>query len=65
VTSVVIITKATPDTAGVLSLADVIKWIYLSVGILGLVNNAFVMYVILRFRSLKQQPRNWLIFKKV
>jgi hypothetical protein len=46
----------------VFNVADIMKWLYMTVGIVGIGNNAFVMYVIARSRALKQHPRNWLIF---
>ncbi len=52
------------QTTGIVFLVNFIKWIYLAVAILGFVSNVFVMYVILRSRKLRQQPRNWLIFNR-
>lgn len=57
-------TTVATSAAKIFSVADVMKWIYLVVGILGLIDNAIVMCVILRSRPLKEHPRNWLIFNQ-
>jgi hypothetical protein len=64
ITDTVIMTTVATSAANVFSVADVMKWIYLIVGILGLMDNAFVMCVILRSRPLRQHSRNWLIFNQ-
>lgn len=38
------------------------RWIYLTVALLGLTNNLVVMSVILKVKKLRKQPRNWFIF---
>ena len=43
-------------------LGNVMIWVFLSVGILGLLNNAFVIFIIAKSPQLRQQPRNWFIF---
>ena len=46
----------------ILILGNIMTWVFLSVGILGLVSNTFVIFVIAKSRQLRQQPRNWFIF---
>jgi hypothetical protein len=46
----------------VFALGGVMKWIYMLVGMFGVVSNMFVICVVMSSRPLRQQPRNWLIF---
>ena len=39
-------------------------WVYLTIALIGLVSNSFVIVVVLSSDKLKKQPRNWFIFYK-
>jgi hypothetical protein len=39
-----------------------LKWVFVTVGTLGIVNNLVAMAVVLRVKKLRRQPRNWFIF---
>ena len=41
---------------------NVMQWVYSGLGIVGLINNLFVVFVILKTESMRKEPRNWFIF---
>ena len=62
ISSIVTNSVVRPQQQLVTLVTDVMKWMYLLVGILGIVCNLFVLVVIARSNQMRQQPRNWLIF---
>jgi hypothetical protein len=57
------VSVATTTVSQGLTIAQgVMKWVYVTVGVLGLVNNLFTMVTVAKSRILRPQPRNWFIF---
>lgn len=48
-------------TQSIFVLNSVMKWVFVSVGVIGIVSNLLVILVVASSRKLRQQPRNWLI----
>ena len=41
---------------------NVMQWVYTGMGILCLINNLFVVFVILRSHNMRKDPRSWFLF---
>ncbi len=55
--------QRTPSTnTNMVLVQGTMKWIFICVGALGLLNNLVVMVVVLKVKKLRHQPRNWFIF---
>lgn len=42
-------------------LSSIMKWVFVSVGVIGIVSNLLVIVVVASSRKLRKQPRNWLL----
>lgn len=61
-TATAVSVTTTTVSQGLTIAQGVMKWVYVSVGVLGLVNNLFTMVTVAKSRILRPQPRNWFIF---
>lgn len=52
---------ASGSQTAVVTIGSIMKWVYLGVGISGIVGNVFVIIVVSFTPKLREQPRNWLI----
>ena len=51
-----------PRAQSITVTGNVMQWVYSGLGIVGLINNLFVVLVIFKTESMRKEPRNWLIF---
>ena len=49
-------------TQNIIVYSNAMIWVYVTIGIIGLLSNMFVIVVIATSRQLQTQPRNWFIF---